>query len=108
MRQVSPWLQLAWNTTQPITRIELTFPGQVLTEPHSEHGFFVARQVAQDYTIEVDAGDDVWREVARVEGNWAWRRVHDLPVAVAAHRLRVVIAATNGDPAAAIGEVRWN
>jgi hypothetical protein len=100
------WLQLEWETAQQITRIELTFPGQLLAESHIEEGFSVARQVAKDYTLEVDAGDGVWHEVARVEGNHAWRRAHGLPAAVAARRLRVVVTATNGDPAAGISEVR--
>ena len=100
------WLQVEWATAQPITRMELTFPGQLLTEPHIEDGFSVARQVGRDYTVEVDAGDGVWREAARIEGNRAWRRAHALPAATTARRLRVVITATNGDPAAAISEVR--
>ena len=100
------WLQLEWPAAQEITRIELTFPGQLLTEPHIEPGFSIARQVAKDYTIEVDAGDGLWREVARVEANRAWRRTHDLAEMVNAKRLRVVITATNGDPAAAMSEIR--
>ena len=100
------WLQLEWDTAQPITRVELTFPGQLLTESHVEEGFSVARQVAKDYIIEIDAGDGVWREEARIEDNRSWRRAHDLTATVSARRLRVVITATNGDPAAAISEVR--
>ena len=100
------WLELAWTAAQRISRIELTFPGQLLTEPHIEEGFSVARQVAKDYAIEVDAGDGVWREVERISGNRAWRRSHALSETVSARRLRVVITATNGDPAAALSEIR--
>ena len=100
------WLQLEWPTAQQITRIELTFPGQLLTEPHVEPGFSVAQQVAKSYTIEIDGGDGFWREVERIEANRAWRRKHDLSATMSVRRLRVVITATNGDPAAAISEVR--
>jgi hypothetical protein len=100
------WLQLEWPTAQQITRIEITFPGQLLAESHIEEGFSVARQVARDYAIEVDPGDGLWREIERIQDNRAWRRVHDLPAPVTARRLRVVISATNGDPAASIAELR--
>ena len=100
------WLQLEWPTKQQIARIELTFPGQLFAECHIEEGFSAARQVAKDYSIEVDAGDGLWREVERIEGNWAWRRIHDLPATMSVRRLRVLITATNGDPAAALSEIR--
>jgi len=100
------WLQLEWVTAQQITRIELTFPGQLLTESHIEESFSIARQVAKDYTIEVDSGDGLWREVVRVENNRAWRRIHALSVPINVRHLRITITATNGDPAASISEVR--
>jgi hypothetical protein len=99
------WLQLEWKTPQSITRIELTFPGQLLAESHIEDGFSIARQVAKDYSIEVDSGDGFWREVERIEANRAWRRAHVLTT-TSIQRLRVVIAATHGDSAASICEVR--
>lgn len=100
------WLALAWPAPQRLARIELTFPGQQLREVHAEDIFHIEAQVAKDYAIEVEAGDGVWREVVREQGNRAWRRVHLLPAAVTAARLRVVITATNGDPAASLGEIR--
>ncbi|MEI6130937.1 MAG: hypothetical protein WCR59_12785, partial [Planctomycetota bacterium] len=100
------WLQLEWVTAQQIARVELTFPGQLLAESHIEDGFSVARQLPKDYTIQVDAGDGVWREVERIEGNREWRQIHDLSATVSVRRLRVVITSTNGDPAASINEVR--
>jgi hypothetical protein len=100
------WFQLEWAAPQGITRIELTFPGQLLTEGHIDGIFHASPQVAKDYAIEVDAGDGVWRELERVEGNWAWRRAHDLPTATTARCLRVVISATNGAPAASLSEIR--
>ena len=100
------WIELAWDGTQRITRVELTFPGQLRQEVHAEPPFHRAPQTARDYSIEVDAGDGILREVLRVTGNWNRRRVHELPCAVDVRRLRLVILATNGDPAAALAEMR--
>ena len=100
------WLQLAWPTSRRLARIELTFPGQLLHEVHSEGPFHRAAQVAKDFAIEVDAGDGVWREVHREAGNWHRRREIVLEPPVEARRLRVVISATNGDGSAAIAEIR--
>ncbi len=95
------WLELAWDAPQRLTRVELTFPGQLLGEVHREEPFYVEPQVARDYAIEADGV-----EVLRVTGNTAWRRCHDLPAAVQGKRLRIVVLATNGDAAASIVEVR--
>lgn len=100
------WLALSWATAQRIARVEITFPGQLLREVHAEDVFSAEAQVAKDYAVEIDAGDGAWREALRIQGNRAWRRVHVLPVAVQARRLRVVVTATNGDPAASINEIR--
>ncbi len=95
------WLELAWEMPQAITRIELTFPGQLLGEVHREEPFYVEPQTARDYAIEVDGV-----EVLRVTGNTAWRRCHDLATAISATRMRIVVLSTNGDVAASIVEVR--
>ena len=105
-RGMPQWLQLAWDTQQRITTIELTFPGQLLREVHAEDIFYVEPQVAKDYTVEVDSGDGRWNEVVRVCDNHAWQRTHTLAAPLAVQRLRVVISATNGDAAASISEVR--
>ena len=81
-------------------------PGQILREVHLEPPFFIEPQIARDYAIEVDGGDGVWREVLRIDGNRAVRRRHDLPAGTLAQRLRIIVHATHGDPAAGIGEVR--
>jgi hypothetical protein len=41
-----------------------------------------------------------------VEGNYQRQRRHELPSPVMAEELRVVVGVTNGDPSAAIYEVR--
>lgn len=95
------WLELGWTAPQRITRVELTFPGSLLREVHCSPPFHIEPQVAKDYAIEVDGV-----EVLRVSRNTAWRRVHELPQAVEARRVRIVVLATNGDPAASLAEVR--
>ncbi|NOU35756.1 MAG: FAD-dependent oxidoreductase [Kiritimatiellaceae bacterium] len=105
-RSLPQWLELAWDVPQTIKRVELTFPGQMLLEVHSEPPFYRASQNAREYSIEVDAGNGVWNEVVRVRDNWNRRRNHDLPQPVTVKRLRVLIQATGGDPSAAIAEIR--
>lgn len=95
------WLELGWQAPRRVTRVELTFPGALLREVHNEAPFYVEPTTARDYAIEADGV-----EILRVAGNTAWRRVHELPQPVDARRLRVVVLATNGDPAASLAEIR--
>jgi len=47
-----------------------------------------------------------WQPVIRVTDNYQRRRAHTLDAPVTTDRLRIVVHATNGDPSAAIYEVR--
>jgi len=95
------WLELAWEDAQPIERVEVTFPGSLLRDVHSTPPFYVEPQTARDYVIEVEGV-----EAVRVEGNTQWRRVHRLETAAKARSIRLIVLATNGDPAASIAEIR--
>ncbi|TFV82704.1 FAD-dependent oxidoreductase [Microbacterium sp. dk485] len=95
------WLELAWEDAQPIERVEVTFPGSLLRDVHSTPPFYVEPQTAKDYVIEVEGV-----EAVRVEGNTQWRRVHRLETAAKARSIRLIVLATNGDPAASIAEIR--
>ena len=95
------WLDLSWKTPQAVTRVEVTFAGHLLKEVHAEPPFFKDAQTVRDYAIELDG-----REVLRITGNHQRRRVHELPAGSRAGRLRLVVLATNGDPSAAVYEVR--
>lgn len=99
------WLQLEWPTPRSIACIELTFPGNLLREIHASPPFFRDPQTPRDYAIEMQA-DGIWREVLAVKGNYHRHRRHLLPEAVDTRLVRIVIHATNGDPSAALYEVR--
>jgi len=95
------WLELAWPQPQRVARVELTFPGTLLRDVHGTPPFYVEPQTPRDYAVEADGV-----EVLRVTGNTAWRRSHDLGRPLDVRDLRVVVLATNGDPAASLVEVR--
>lgn len=99
------WLELEWPEPQTIARIELTFPGHLLREVHAYPPFFRDPQTPRDYAVEGWI-DGAWRELHVERGNYHRHRRHVLPAPVATDRLRIVIHATNGDPSAAIYEVR--
>lgn len=98
------WLELSWSAPQTVGRVELTFPGHLFQEYHAYPPFYRDPQCAKDYRVEawVDGG---WKSLARAEGNYQPRRQHAFE-AVKTSRLRVVIETTNGDPSAAVYEVR--
>ncbi|MDG0809842.1 hypothetical protein [Cohnella rhizosphaerae] len=50
--------------------------------------------------------DGAWTKLAAVRGNYQRHRRHRFAAPVATDKLRVVIEATNGDPSAAIYEIR--
>jgi hypothetical protein len=99
------WLELSWPEPQTIAQVELTFPGHLLREYHAYAPLYRDPQCPADYAILV-CGDAGWREELRVEGNYQRRRVHRFDAPVVTNRLRIRIDRTNGDPSAAIYEVR--
>lgn len=98
-------LQLAWSAPQRIAHVELTFPGHLLREIHAYPPFFRDPQTPRDYTIEAWI-DGVWTELLVAKGNYQRHRRHALSAPVTTDRLRVVVHATNGDPSAALYEIR--
>jgi hypothetical protein len=99
------WLQLAWPDRELISMVELTFPGHLLREYHAYSPFYRDPQCVRDYDVEYEAGDG-WNTLISVRGNYQRHRKHQLTGPVQANRIRVVVLATNGDPSAAIYEVR--
>lgn len=95
------WLELAWETPQVLAQVELTFAGHLLNEVHSEPPFFKDAQTVCDYAIELDGC-----EVLCVTGNHQRHRIHELPNGSRGSCLRLVVLATNGDPSAAVYEIR--
>lgn len=99
------WLELDWPEPQSISQVELTFPGHLLREYHAYAPFYRDPQCPRDYSIHVFE-ENRWREILCVEGNYQRHRCHKLSSSVLTNRLRIFINATNGDPSAAIYEVR--
>jgi len=99
------WLQLSWPRKVDVREVELTFPGHLVREYHVYPPLYRDPQCAKAYSIEVWTGSG-WEEVVRVKDNVQRQRKHRLVKPAATDRLRVVIHATHGDPAAALFEVR--
>lgn len=99
------WLQLTWPQAQEIGHVGLTFDGHLLGEYHRYPPGFVDPHCVRDYTVQVWQ-QDAWHPVVEVAGNYQTRRRHRLAEVARTDRLRVLVHATNGDPSAAIYEVR--
>ena len=99
------WLGLTWSVPQRIATVELTFPGHLVREYHAYGPFYRDPQCPRDYTLEARCGS-TWVRLLTVEGNYQRQRRHELPSPVMAEELRITVGATNGDPSAAIYEVR--
>jgi len=99
------WLQLEWKTPQAIASVELTFPGHLLREYHAYAPFYRDPQCARDYRIDAEINGR-WVTAMEIFGNYQRRREHVLKDPISTQRLRIVILATNGDPSAALYEVR--
>lgn len=104
-RPLPQWIGLQWETPRRIGRVELAFPGHLFREYHGYPPFYRDPQCPKEYAVEAYANGE-WRELVRVRDNFRQRRAHDFPNGVFASRLRVVVYATNGDPSAAVSEIR--
>jgi hypothetical protein len=99
------WLQLDWLEMQTIQTVELTFPGHLIREYHSYSPFYRDAQCVRDYTVQAWI-EDAWVSVVAVRGNYQRHRRHPLEQPITTQKLRILVEATNGDPSAAIYEVR--
>ncbi|GAA4972100.1 FAD-dependent oxidoreductase [Pseudonocardia tropica] len=104
-REMPQSLELRWDRPQEIRQVQLTFAGHLLREYHAQPPFFRDPQCVRDYTIEART-NGAWRPLVEVTDNLTTRVVHDLDEAVVTDRLRLVVRATNGDPAAGVYEIR--
>ncbi len=105
-RQPLPqWLQLDWAEERRIAQVELTFPGHLFQEYHHYPPLYRDPQCPKEYGIEVWRNGR-WEEAHRERGNYQRHRIHKLAEPVTTSRLRVVVHATNGDPSAAVYEIR--
>ncbi|MBN8217383.1 MAG: hypothetical protein J0L75_12130, partial [Spirochaetes bacterium] len=99
------WVELAWAKPQTIRHVELSFPGQLVAEVHAYPPFYRDPQCPRDYRIE-GYRNGAWHTLIEAAGNYQRHRRHALQAPVDVEKLRVVVLATNGDPSAAIYEVR--
>ncbi|GBF74839.1 hypothetical protein PA598K_03207 [Paenibacillus sp. 598K] len=100
------WLDLQWESPQRIRRVELTFPGHLYHEYHNYPPFYRDPQCARAYSI-LAWQDGAWVEAATKRDNYQRRNAVDLGGdGVLTDRLRVLVHETNGDPSAAIYEIR--
>ena len=99
------WLELCWVEPQAIREVQLIFPGHLIREYHAYSPFYHDPQCPRDYAIEFFANGS-WQHLAEEKGNYHRRCHHKFSAPVVAEKLRVVVSATNGDPAAAIYEIR--
>jgi hypothetical protein len=99
------WIELRWENAVTLSSCELTFPGNLLLEHHKYPPFWRDPQTPANYEIQT-WHQEAWKTQIQVEGNYQSRRVHQFDTTVKTDRLRVVITKTNGDPSAAITEIR--
>lgn len=99
------WLELRWDSAIQLSRCELTFPGNLLLEHHKYPPFWRDPQTPANYEIQT-WHLDAWKTQIRIEGNYQRQRVHKFDTPIQTDRLRVIISKTNGDPSAAITEIR--
>jgi len=103
--RLEPWIELEWDELQSIGVVELTFPGHLIREYHAYAPFYRDPQAAKRYRIDIWTAEG-WHTVGRAEDNYQRRCVHRLEERAMTRKLRVTIEATNGDPSAAIYEIR--
>ncbi|MFC4600043.1 FAD-dependent oxidoreductase [Cohnella hongkongensis] len=99
------WLELAWAEPVELGSVELVLPGHLLRGYMQYPALYRDPQCPKDLTIEAATGGG-WVRVAELKDNYQRKLVVTLPEPVVADRLRVVVLATNGDPSAAIYEIR--
>jgi hypothetical protein len=98
-------LELNWSKPQKISEVQLVFPGHLVREYHAYSPFYRDPQCPRDYALEVFENGS-WHRALEVKDNYQRLRRHVFETRMACDKLRVVVTATNGDPAASIYEIR--
>ncbi|CAN5454457.1 hypothetical protein BH10PLA1_BH10PLA1_21370 [soil metagenome] len=99
------WLELSWDKPMTLRQVDVTFVGALLLEHRAYPPLYRDPQCVRDYQIQIWDGEH-WQDAAVVTGNYQRRRLHTLDRPHVTKKVRVLISATNGDPSAAIYEVR--
>ncbi len=98
-------LQLTWDQPQILRTVQVVFPGHLIREYHAYAPFYRDPQCPRDYRLEALI-DGTWQVLHHEVGNYQRLRRHTLAAPVYTTALRVVVEATNGDPAGMVYEVR--
>lgn len=98
-------LDLQWDEMQTIQSVELTFAGHLLREYHAYAPFYKDPQCVRDFEI-LGKVDGAWVTLQEVRGNYQRLCKYQLSASVKTDALRLRILATNGDPSAAVYEIR--
>ena len=80
-------------------------PGHLLREYHAYAPYYRDPQCPADYRIEANIEGN-WQSIAEVSDNYQRQRIHELDAPITADQVRIVVTKTNGDPSAAIYEIR--
>jgi hypothetical protein len=103
------WIELAWDTPQPVKEIHLTFDSgfqrELILSASDAATQKTVRgpqpELVRDYDLTVDG-----RVILSITGNYVRKRIHRLAEPVNARRLHVVVKSTHGVPEARIFEIR--
>jgi len=99
------WLELSWEQPVEIGHIRLSFAGQILRDYRSYRELYRDPQCVKDANIEAFLNGQ-WVLLHEIRGNYRRRVTVTLDNAVRTERLRITVLSTNGDPSAAVYEVR--
>lgn len=103
------WLELNWAKPVQISTLHLTFNDDVnedlINLHHHKTPFEVIPNLVKDYRIEAFAAGE-WQVLGEFKNNHKRKHIHALSAPVSTERIRIAVAATNGEPCAEIIEVR--
>jgi hypothetical protein len=98
-------LDLRWDAPQEIKAVEVTFAGHLLREYHAYAPFYRDPQCVRDFDIQGKV-DDKWVTLKEIRNNYQRLCKCQLAEPLQTSAVRLLILATNGDPSAAVYEVR--
>jgi hypothetical protein len=112
MSQGEPWLELAWNSSQTIAQIQLTFDsgyGRTLFLSGEDGPYHRQQRGAQaetiaDYALEAEV-NGAWKEIAANKDNYLRLVRHDFSP-ITTNKIRIRVQRTQGDPLARLFEMR--
>jgi hypothetical protein len=108
-RGLPAWIELRLSHPVPINQMQITFDTECNRRnqlPLYRYPECVKKYEVAVATVSIARDAHGWKTVARIDENYARRRVHVFDT-VQSDQLRITILETNGNPAARIYEVRF-